>query len=585
MRLLLFLTSIFLSPYLFAQKQKYPTPFEQQENYSATYQETIEYYKQLAENFPKQMQLRTYGMTDAGYPLHLAILSTDGAFSPANIQKQNKRIVLINNAIHPGEPCGVDATMLLFRDYLTQKEKQEDLKNVVLLAIPFYNIGGGLNRGKYSRANQDGPSEHGFRGNAKNLDLNRDFIKNDSKNAKTFVQIWNEWQPDVFLDNHTSNGADYQYTMTMIATQKDKLSPLLSDYFQQDMLPALYADMKDADWEMTPYVNVQNTPDEGIYGFLDLPRYSSGYAALHNALSFTGETHMLKPFKDRVLSTYAFMEILVKKVNVDYQKIGQLRAMTRQAIKKQVTFPISWEIDLEAKEDLLFKGYTAKYKKSEVSGLDRLYYDRAAPYEKNIPFYNTYKANLSVKKPIAYIIPQAYEEIAERLKMNGVEVKRLTENVLLPCEMYYIDDYESRKSPYEGHYLHYNVKVRTERVQQAFRKGDYVVQVNQVANRFILETLEPQAPDSYFAWNFFDGILMQKEYFSSYVFEEIAAEILRKKPELKQELETKRKQDPEFAKSGRAQLDFVYKHSPHYEPTHQLYPVGRLVEDVELLVD
>ncbi|MGK0363637.1 MAG: hypothetical protein ACI85O_000690 [Saprospiraceae bacterium] len=584
MRLLLLSLFCLACTPLFAQKQKYQTPFEQQENYSATYQETIKYYEKLAESFPKQMQLKEYGMTDAGFPLHLAILSKDGDFLPKNIQKNNKRILLVNNAIHPGEPCGVDATMMLFRDYLTQKDKQVDLENVVVIAIPFYNIGGGLNRGEYSRANQEGPSEHGFRGNAKNLDLNRDFIKNDSKNAQTFVQIWNEWQPDVFLDNHTSNGADYQYTMTMIATQKEKLSPLLSDYLQQDMLPKLYADMKTANWEMTPYVNVQNTPDEGVYGFLDLPRYSSGYAAMHNALSFMGETHMLKPFKDRVLSTYAFMEVLIKRVNADHQKIGHLREMTRQAITKQTTFPLNWEIDLAAKEDLLFKGYTAKYKKSEISGLDRLYYDRAAPYEKNIPFYNTYKTTLSIKKPLSYIIPQAYSEVADRLKANGVTVNQLTESVFIPCEMYYIDSYESRKSPYEGHYLHYNVKVRTENVQQPFRKGDYVVEVNQSSNRFIVETLEPQAPDSYFAWNFFDGILMQKEYFSAYVFEEIAAEILRENPTLRAELEEKRKNDAEFAKSGRAQLDFVYKHSPHYEPTHQLYPIGRLVQDVELSV-
>jgi hypothetical protein len=584
MRLLLL--SLFCLSYttLLAQKQKYPTPFERQENYSATYQETIKYYQKLATDFPKKMQLKAYGMTDAGFPLHLAILSKNGDFSPQSIQKNNKRILLVNNGIHPGEPCGVDATMMLFRDYLTQKDKQVDLENVVVIAIPFYNIGGGLNRGKYSRANQDGPSEHGFRGNAKNLDLNRDFIKNDSKNARTFVQIWKEWQPDVFVDNHTSNGADYQYTMTMIATQKDKLSPLLSDYLQENMLPKLYADMKTANWEMTPYVNVQNTPDEGVYGFLDLPRYSSGYAALHTALSVLGETHMLKPFKDRVLSTYAFMNVLIKKVNEDYQKIGQLREMTRQAITKQTTFPLNWSIDLEAKEDLLFKGYTAKYKKSEISGLDRLYYDRAAPYEKNIPFFNTYKTTLSVKKPISYIIPQAYSEVVDRLKSNGVTVRQLTENIFVPCEMYYIDSYESRKNPYEGHYLHYNVKVRTEDVQQAFRKGDYVVEVNQSSNRFIVETLEPQAPDSYFAWNFFDGILMQKEYFSSYVFEEIAEEILKENPALRVELEEKRKNDAEFAKSGRAQLDFVYKHSPHYEPTHQLYPIGRLMQDVELSV-
>ena len=568
---------------LFAQKKDLRTPFEQRKDYSATYFETIEFYEKLAETFPKQMQLLSYGSTDAGYPLHLAVLSTSGEFSPVALQRENKRILMVNNAIHPGEPCGVDATMLLFRDYLTDKDKQKDLTRTVIIAVPFYNIGGGLNRGAYSRANQDGPHDHGFRGNAKNLDLNRDFIKNDSKNARAFVEIWQEWQPDAFLDNHTSNGADYQYTMTMIATQKDKLAPPLADYLQSDMLPRLYADMQAADREMTPYVNVRNTPDEGIYGFLDLPRYSSGYAALHNAISFMGETHMLKPFRDRVLSTYAFMEVLVRKVNEDADKIGKLREITRQAAKKQTTFPLQWKIDTEAKEELLFKGYTAEYKKSEVSGTDRLYYDRTAPYEKNIPFYNTYQAVLSVRKPRAYIFPQAYTEIAQLLRNNGAEVGQLNEKVTLPVQVYYIESYETTDFPYEGHYLHSNVKVRAEIREQTYRKGDFVVFTDQTENRFIVETLEPQAPDSYFAWNFFDGILMQKEYFSSYVFEDIAAEMLRNDPDLRAKLEKKKAEDAEFAASARAQLDFVYRHSPYYEPTYNLYPVARLVSEEEIL--
>ncbi|MCB0684129.1 MAG: hypothetical protein KDC32_24970, partial [Saprospiraceae bacterium] len=134
------------------------------------------------------LAVRTYGDTDAGFPLHLAILSIDGDFDPVSLRKKGKRILFINNAIHPGEPCGVDATMMLLQDYLLDPARREALENVVVIAIPFYNIGGGLNRGSFSRANQEGPIEYGFRGNARNLDLNRDFIKCDSRNARTFNQ-------------------------------------------------------------------------------------------------------------------------------------------------------------------------------------------------------------------------------------------------------------------------------------------------------------------------------------------------------------------------------------------------------------
>lgn len=574
---------LFISTQLFSQNMDWTTPFEKDDNYSATYFEVMDFYQKLAKIHP-WIQVKEVGETDSGYPLHIVIASRSKQFDPMKLKADGKRILFINNAIHPGEPCGVDASMMLFRDLVKDKAMGELLKETVVVAIPFYNISGGLNRGSFSRANQEGPKEHGFRGNIQNLDLNRDFIKCDSKNAKTFNQVFTKWQPDVFIDNHTSNGADYQYTLTMIATQKDKLNPVLSTYLQNKMLPDLYQQMKVEKWEMTPYVFVRNTPDEGIAGFLDLPRYSSGYAATHNCLSFTSETHMLKPFKDRVWSTYAFMKVMLKTMQKDAKLIGALRQKAQNSDKQKTDFNLNWAIDMEQKDSLLFKGYEAKYKPSDISGIDRLYYDRNAPFEKYVPFLNTYKNTLTVSKPIAYVIPQAYDKIVERLRWNGVKVQRLTEDLTTEMDMYYIRKYEDRAA-YEGHYLHYNVEVETKNQMQHYRKGDYVVFTNQATNQYILSVLEPQAPDSYFAWNFFDAILMQKEYFSSYVFEDLALEILKENPEIKVALEAKKKEDAEFAKSARAQLDFVYKRSDYYEKTHQLYPVGRLMKEVEISVE
>jgi hypothetical protein len=120
------------------------------------------------------------------------------------------------------------------------------------------------------------------------------------------------------------------------------------------------------------------------------------------------------------------------------------------------------------------------------------------------------------------------------------------------------------------------VEVETVQKKITARKGDVLVYTNQDAVRYIIETLEPQSADSFFAWNFFDGILMQKEYFSSYVFEDLAAELLEKDPALKQALEEEKARNPKLAESSRAQLDFIYKRTPHYEYTHNLYPVARV---------
>lgn len=583
-RLLFVLLGTLLASFAYAQQPKVLTaPFELDSNTTATYQQAIAFYEVLSIAYP-QLQLRAHGSTDAGFPLHTAVLAADGAWQPAVAKRQGKTVVFINNAIHPGEPCGVDATMLLLRNWLQSPEKLALLDRLVVVAIPFYNIGGGLNRGPHSRANQNGPRAHGFRGNARNLDLNRDFIKADSRNAQTFNQIFADWQPDLFVDNHTSNGADYQYTITLIPTQSDKLDPHLATYLDNRLLPRLYQDMKADGWEMTPYVYARTTPDEGIAAFLDLPRYSTGYAALHNAIGFMPETHMFKPFKDRVQSTYTFMDNLLQAAWEDHGAIQEARSKARAHTLQKDTFPLSWQLDMERQVPQTFKGYTARYKPSEVSGQQRLYYDREAPYTKEIPYFKFYNTALQVKKPAAYLIPQAYQEVIARLRWNNVALYRLTEDQTLEVEQYRIEDYKDRAA-YEGHYLHYGTTVRTEVRQRTYRKGDYVIFTDQPLNRYIVETLEPHAPDAFFSWNFFDGILMQKEYFSPYVFEDKAAAMLAADPELKAALEAKRAADPAFAKSARAQLNFIYERSPHYEPTYRLYPVGRMMEIQELTIE
>ena len=553
------------------------TPFEKNNNTTATYEEAIDFYTALDEQYD-QLQVTPFGMTDIGLPLHEAILSKDQNFDPNSIRNSGKLILFVNNAIHAGEPCGVDASMMLFRDILQKSDFQNLLDHVVIVALPMYNLGGVLNRNSHTRTNQNGPESYGFRGNAKNLDLNRDFIKADSKNAQSFNQIYNKWQPDVFIDNHTSNGADYQYTITLIASQHNKLDPALAQYMNEQMLPALYDTMEKENWEMTPYVFARNTPDDGIAGFLDLPRYSSGYAALHNAFSFMPETHMLKPFKDRVRSTYTLMKAMLQFLNDNHEAVAKSRAAAIQNTKTKSTFALNWTMDMDQVEQLKFKGYEAKYKASKVSGQDRLYYDHNAPYEKEIPFLNNYKTTLTIEKPSAYIIPQAYQDVIDRLKWNGVEMETLTTDQEMEVELYHIKDYKSSNSPYEGHYLHREVEVEKEIRKWKYRKGDVIVKTNQASNRYIMETLEPQGPDSFFAWNFFDGILMRKEYFSPYVFEDLAARYLDESPELRKHLEDRKKFDEAFAKSSYAQLNFIFENSPHYEPTYQLYPVGRIID-------
>lgn len=573
--LLFFVLPLLFFQFSFSQPRKVYTT-------TPTYPEIISAY----EGFAKQSaycKLLSYGTTDVGKPLQLFVISKNKMFDPEALRKRDKRILLINNGIHPGEPDGIDASIELVTTLLKDSSKIPD--DVVICIIPVYNIDGCLNRGKFSRANQNGPEEYGFRGNAQNLDLNRDFIKADSKNDWAFTQIFQTWKPDVFMDNHVSDGADYQYVMTLIATQRDKLNPILSKYMTEEMVPQLYDKMRARNFEMSPYVDSKDeTPDNGIVEFMETPRFSSGYAALFNCISFVPETHMWKPYNDRVWATYELMLSMIEVIKKDSKKIGQLKAEADEKVKTQKQFVLNWELDTTKFDMINFKGYEAVHKPSNITGLPRLSYDRTKPFTKKIPFYDHYKPTFATTAPAIYLVPQAWHKVIERFKMNHVKMSQLAKDTSIACEVKYITDYETSKTPYEGHYAHNNIKTRTETQMLNFYKGDYVVYTNQSCNRYIVETLEPEGEDSFFAWNFFDGILQQKEWFSDYVFEAKAEEILKKDAKLKEEFEGKRREDKAFAENQKAQLLFIYRHSPYYEPSHNRYPVVRLNTEVYLPV-
>lgn len=573
----------------FAQNQ-FITPFEQSNRTeTATYSQGISFFEQLDKSFTC-IKLLEYGKTDSGMPLHLAVLSADGDFDIKSLRKKGKSILFINNAIHAGEPDGVDATMMLFRN-LAQSLKDKNaipdfkklIQNTVIIAIPFYNVGGILNRGSFSRANQNGPKEYGFRGNAKNLDLNRDFIKCDSENAKTFASIFQAWQPDFYIENHVTNGADYQHTITYLATQDQKLGGELGSYLQKNLIPDLATQMKTRGFEMCPYVNLfGETPDKGYNGFLDSPRYSSGYAALFHTLGFIVETHMLKPFAQRVEGTYQFMLSALGHLHKNGPQIQVLRRQSIEKSKLQKDFVIEWTQDKEKFDEIDFKGYEATQLESKVTTGKRTLYDRNKPFEKKVPFYKYFNPKTTVSKPEAYLIPQAWQEVINLLRINGVELKQIAKDTKTTISAYYIEDFKTAQNPFESHYLHYNTQVRKEKQSIQVYAGDWVVVLNQDRNRFIMEVLEPQATDSYFNWNFFDSILQQKEYFSDYVFEDIAEKLLQENQDLKIKFENRKQNDAEFAANPQAQLAFIYYNSPYYEKTHKRYPIFRIEDALNL---
>jgi hypothetical protein len=558
-----------------AQAQPMVSPFEQSKGMrSATYQQAIEWYRMLDGKY-KTIGMDDAGATDTDYPLNVIYYNNEGNFDIKAWKARGNIILLVNNGIHPGEPDGIDASMMLLRDAAAGTVKIPN--DVMLAVVPVFNIGGALNRNSSSRTNQNGPEEYGFRGSAQNLDLNRDFIKMDAKETQSLVQLFHKLDPEVFIDNHVSNGADYQHVMTLLSTQHSKLGGEMGKYLNTTLEPLIYKDMKTRGYDLVPYVNHWgHTPDKGWTAFHEGPRFASGFTTLFQTYGFVPETHMLKPFKQRVEATYVLMQSLVKIASENAEMIKRTRALDRAELLKQAMLPVEWLVDTTQQAMISFKGYEAGYKPSEVSGQPRLYYDRNKPYTKQVPLKNTYQPSQEIILPQAYVIQQGWGRAIERLKMNGVEMQKLQRDTIIELTVCYIDKYETSPRPYEGHYLHNKVAVHTEKRKLKLLKGDYIIPLQQRAKRYLAEVLEPTAPDAFFAWGFFDAILQQKEYFSDYVFEDEAGQLLKKDPALKQLLQQKVQSDTAFAKNADAQLDFVYRHSTHYEPVNMRYPVFKI---------
>ncbi|HPE34077.1 MAG TPA: M14 family zinc carboxypeptidase [Bacteroidales bacterium] len=556
-----------------------------EQNETVTYDEAVRFY-QLLDNHYSEAKLLTYGKTDVGKPLHLFVMDSDKHFTPESAKQTNKRIVLINNGIHPGEPEGIDASLMFADDILRNKDGMRRLlDNTIICIIPVYNIGGMLNRSAYHRTGQTTPKEAGHRGNAKNLDLNRDFVKMDTKNAKAFAEIFRLWQPDVFLDTHTTNGTDHPQVITLIPFQTDALPEPLATFYHDSLITYLYAQMANAGFDMIPYVDYWNTtPKDGIKLNPQTPRYSTGYTGLFNSMSFMTENQIYANYPDRVHSVYHFKKALVTFTNEHSDRIGKLRKEADEFTSKQKEFVLQWDVDSTRFRMIRYKGYEGETGISPVTGLPRFGFNREKPYDTIIPYYERHIPVKTVKAPEYYILPQAWEEVVERLSINRTDMKRFTKDTSVTVQRYIIKEVKTSPYKYNWHrnHTHVELDIATEKV--VVREGDYLIPVNQPANKYIVEMLEPEGQDSFFRWNFFDPILEEREYYSSFGFEENALRYLNEHPDFRKEWEEAIKNDTSLAGNHRAQLGYIYQHTEWADNVTKKYPVLRIEEKIQLPV-
>jgi len=240
------------------------------------------------------------------------------------------------------------------------------------------------------------------------------------------------------------------------------------------------------------------------------------------------------------------------------------------------TYPITYELDKNKFTTFQFKGFEGSFIDSKVTNGKRLFYDRTKPFSKPVKYFNQFKITQEIEIPKAYILQQGWWKVLDLLKTNNIEFIVFKKDTTINVEVQHINEYKTRTNAYEGHYLHYNTTIKATKSNITFKKGDIYIPINQNGARYIMETLEAPATDSFFNWNFFDSILQQKEGYSSYVFEDIAEQFLKDNLAIKKEFEHKLKSDKAFAENPRAQLNFIYKKSPYYEKAHLKLPIYKV---------
>ncbi len=557
--------------------QEWLTDYEKS-NYLETprYEPTVEFCRRLDEYSPI-VKFTDFGTSPQGRKLPLLILDVDGKFDPASAHAAGKAVLLVQAGIHSGEIEGKDAGLTLIRDMIIYRKFIDVLDNVVILFLPIFSVDAHERFGPFNRINQQGPKAMGWRTTAHNLNLNRDFTKADAPEMQHWLRLFAQWLPDMLVDIHTTDGADYQYTISYAIESNASVAPPLAQWIDQSLLPVIKQRMTESQYPFIPYVMTRFGHDytKGIITVPFGPRFSNGYGAVQNRPFFLIETHMLKPYEERVRSTYEFLRHLIRHCS---DNAATLKYVNKQS--DELTAGLAgkfYPVKLERSPDstmIDFLGVEFHEEDSEISGAKRVIWSDV-PRKYRLPMYDRYVATDSVLLPAAYLIPQEWSDVISRIELHGIEVRRLSDTATLNVEQYRLTEPKFAAAPFEGRFG-VEFKSTTEATRRQFAAGTAVVLVNQRANRLIAQLLEPKFADSFLRWGFFNAIFEQKEYAEDYVMEEKSRIMLAADPALKAEFEAKLAADTAFAASKDMRLDFFYRKTPFWDDRLGLYPVVRL---------
>ncbi len=548
------------------------TDFELSDGYiSPDYNNTMAFVERLVAANPTQFKSQIIGFSNSKRAIKMVVATEQGFFDADQLANSTKPTVLIQAGIHAGEIDGKDAMFMLLRDIATGK-RRDILKKVNILFIPILNVDGHERSSHFNRINQRGPSKMGFRTNANNLNLNRDFTKLDTPEVKSVLKVINDYNPNLYIDVHVTDGADYQYDVTygynpVFASESPAIADTLDRYFK----PVIDNKLASQGHIPGPLVFVMNKRNfkEGLAGWVATPRFSNGWGDLKSLPTILVENHSLKPYKQRVLGTYVFIDGAIDALSKHGHELANAVKKEHAFVPKQLIVQRGYSKD---PVEIAFKGIRYTSKVSTLSGQTEVQYIGEKEDYTNLPVYWQKDVQKRIEVPKAFFIPPAYTDLIEKLSLHGVSVNKLVGENTQPLKQAKIDEHSFAKSPFEGRF----------RVTATFDykpainvnlDGWFEVTTQQKAGELAVHLLHPEAPDSFFSWGEFNTIFQRTEYMENYALIPFARNMLKEQPKLALQFDQKLKTEKSFASDADARLDWLYQHSPFYDEAYLKYPI------------
>ena len=551
------------------------TAFEQDptHNVSPDYADTRKWFDRLDAASPL-IRIEPFGVSPEGRELYVVIASKDGAkLDPG------KTLLLAQAGIHPGEIDGKDAGMLLLRD-IALNGKAGLLDRVNLILIPILSVDGHERAGPYSRPNQRGPRIQGWRNTAANQNLNRDFLKLDQPEMRALRGLLNRYSPDLYVDIHVTDGMDYQYDVTYGFNGEDGVwsrSPAIARWLDGVFKPVIDAGLQAQGHVPGPLVfgvDEQN-PKAGLSDGGLGERFSNGWGAAAHVPTILIENHSLKPYAQRVLGTYVFLETALKLLAV--QGGGLRTAIAQDRALRPAEVPANFVSDAKPSATRAFKGVRFETYASPASGRDEVrWLGKPDPEPWALPYYGSHPT-LSLKRPVAYWVPSYRADLIERLKLHGLSVETLAAPREVSVEMLRLVEPKLSARANEGHVPITVSEVTPEVRDWTFPAGSVRVPTDQPLGDLAVLLLEPRSSESFFAWGMVPEVLSRVEYIEGYAIAPLAETMLAADPALKAAFEARLAADPKFAADPEARLAWFYRRTPFYDDRHLLYPIGREV--------